>query len=104
MELELSKEEAVRLHREMWSDMQKEYGDNPSKLHRYLFKKKWTHERHKYPYNDCFLCEYDNQFNEGDEVCVHCPIAWGDGDCTADPDFRTSPISEILDLPVNEDA
>ena len=62
-----TKEEAIRLHLEMWSDMQKELGDNPNGYRRRIFKYNWL-KRHGYVDRNggvnidcyCFLCEYAN--------------------------------------------
>lgn len=72
MSMELTREEALRLHRQMWGDMQKELGDCPDIIDRVKFKHKWV-EKHGYAYitNDCFLCEYAIK-------CIHCPIDWSE--------------------------
>ena len=43
--MKLTKEEALRLHRAMWSDMQRELGDNPSPSERLDYKGEWC-EKH----------------------------------------------------------
>ena len=103
--MELTKGQALELHWQMWTDMQKELGDNPSFGQRDEFKAKWceTHfPNEKVDYN-CFLCEYVSQ-HHGDE-CDCCPIKWDDNcidDCCmlGGVNYRYSPISEILALPV----
>lgn len=107
--MELEREEAVRLHRQMWSEMQKQLGDTPSYYDRAIFKYRWCEEH--FPgekiAHSCFLCEYDDQFSG---LCDHCPIAWPDGDCCGRGvlprykrvNYRKSPISEILALPERE--
>lgn len=113
--MKLTKEEAVRLFHEQWSDMQKELGDCPDPESRVKFKAKWC--RAHFPEEsiafDCFLCVYaeeqasSNYFHR----CFHCPIAWplnydGKPDCCCDirVNYLSSPISEILALPVREEA
>ena len=105
----LTRERALKLHREMWSDMQKELGDCPKNLERTIFKMKWV--RKKFPKetvcSNCFLCEYVCYAH--DFRCSCCPINWGrDGESTNSceknisgigVDWRHSPISEILALP-----
>lgn len=97
MEKKLTADEAYELHIAMWSDMQKQLGDDPSYKERCRFKRKWCEE--KFPgevvTNDCFLCEYTEQHSVG---CGECPIKWH-GHCTGDVDYRHSTISEILALP-----
>lgn len=72
MNRELTREEALSLHRQMWSDMQKELGDDPYPWDREKFKRDWC-ERH-FPnqeiINNCFLCEYTGEY------CDDCPIEW----------------------------
>jgi len=94
--MKLSKEEALRLHRQMWSDMQKELGDCPRDEERVAFKKHWC-ESHGYNVrHNCFLCEYDYQF--GGFGCRNCPIKWPNGTCVAGYYYYFAPISEILAL------
>lgn len=107
--MDLTREQALELHREMWTDMQKELGDCPTYGERRDFKRKWIGE--KYPeekvYANCFLCEYINGLR-----CSCCLINWGrDGESRnscekavgVGVDWRRSPISEILALPERED-
>ena len=114
----LTREEALRLHREMWADMQKELGDCPSAEDRRIYKKKWVKE-HGYMsvISNCFLCEYvvnKPRDRYGVDSCTFCPIDWSPL-CVDGFDFCTSmyrfecregfavytnaPISEILALP-----
>lgn len=109
--MKLTREEALKLHRQMWTDMQKELGDNPNIHHRASFKKYWL-DKH-FPgeaiSGNCFLCEYANNTSDS---CRDCPIDWGADtsedkeychDCDeATADYRKSPISEILALPERE--
>ena len=102
--MHLSKEMALILHRMMWSDMQKELGDNPSGDARNRFKSEWIQKMFpdEYISNHCFLCEY-----AGADGCSKCPIDWGnvqvgryDVGCFGDnTSYVSSPISEILALP-----
>lgn len=103
--MKLTKEEALRLHRQMWGDMQKKLGDNPSYAERMSYKIKWCnkHFPDKDIYGNCFLCEYDWMF---DDDCYHCPIDWSNGGeyygdtCVSGYyTYDESPISEILALP-----
>lgn len=108
MNRKLTREEAIRLHREMWKDMQAELGDDPSYLGRVVFKKKWVEDRfpNERVNSDCFLCEYA-QSVAGDSFtrCRNCPIAWNSDilpNCRSEVDYRCSPISVILALPERE--
>ncbi len=98
MELILTRDKALELHRQMWSDMQKELGDCPTLEQRELFKYRWCYENtpEEIPYANCYLCEYMNQI---DNNCDDCLIDWGKGNCMGKVDYRYSPISEILELP-----
>lgn len=102
--MHLSQEMALILHRMMWSDMQKELGDNPSRDARNRFKTDWIQRMFpdEYIRSHCFLCEY-----AGNDGCSKCPIDWGNVQeskflalCDGDNiNYLTSPISEILALP-----
>ena len=72
MSLKLTREQALELHRQMWSDMQKELGDCPDVGDRIYYKHEWI-KKHGYGYviNDCFLCEYAIK-------CDYCPIDWSE--------------------------
>ena len=105
--MDLTREEALKLHRQMWTDMQKELGDCPEFSDRLLYKSRWRKKRFpKEEVNaDCFLCEYAAH-KTGD--CRGCPINWGGDTCQKyniknGVDWRYSPISEILALPERED-
>lgn len=115
--MELTREKALELHLQMWSDMQDEYGDNPDAEEREGFKIDWC--KRKFPgvhiRHNCFLCEFA-------ERCKFCPIDWrklkrdeaDPSKCCAvyageilDPDnpeiYLAAPISEILAMPERED-
>lgn len=123
-----TKEEAIRLHKEMWSDMQKELGDNPNGYSRCKFKYNWL-KRHGYVDRNgdvnidcyCFLCEYaeDKHIEEirkgvRRKWCACCPVDWSKltpdrnssnyGYCLYSNDggyevWEIAPISKILELP-----
>lgn len=61
LKMKLTLEESLKLHREMWSDMQRELGDCPEGFNREEFKINWCRER--FPKQliacNCFLCEFD---------------------------------------------
>lgn len=94
--MKLTKEEAIFYHRQMWSDMQKELGDNPKEIDRIHFKKDWVcnHFPEERIFNDCFLCEYTSFKKLG---CDKCPIKWNGEYC--DNYHLEAPISKILALP-----
>lgn len=104
--MELTREEALRLHRKMWTEMQEALGDCPSFQDRSEFKLDWCldHTPECIPQNDCYLCEYVSQISAS---CSSCPIDWSAGRHVYDSyncvdggvDYFSSPISDILALP-----
>lgn len=120
--MKLTKEKALKLHREMWGDMQKELGDNPSEQDRCDFKYDWV-ERHGYVdkygisniMDNCFLCEFaiGKRRSFTTMRCNYCPIDWSEltdsssdlhGFCIDIDDsgyevWQVAPISKILELP-----
>ena len=99
----LARERALELHKQMWSDMQKELGDSASCNDRLYYKDYWceSHFPNENIYNSCFLCEYSTNKYGGcgydGELCI---IDWGCGGCTDGAiNCYHSPISEILALP-----
>ncbi len=107
--MKLTKGQALELHRQMWSDMQNSLGDCPSIDERERYKHEWcgNHFPGEHISSHCFLCEYDDQFD--DCFCTHCPIDWSNGGendalCVRGRfTYGMSPISDILALPVRED-
>ena len=108
--MKLTREEALKYHRQMWGDMQKELGDTDNANLRTPYKAEWC-EKH-FPNEEvcgyCFLCEYDDQKSSD---CWHCPIDWphdeeGCHHCckevNGNPYYLVAPISEILALPERE--
>ena len=105
--LDKTREIAIKLHRQMWSDMQRDLGDCPSSWDRTIYKRKWcrAHFGNIFIVNDCFLCEYVEELNPDADCEDICPIKWVDGDCVSDNpanNYETMPISELLALPERE--
>jgi len=112
--MDLTREQALKLHREMWGDMQKKLGDNPPKHYRYFFKEQWCEEHfpNEKILSDCFLCEYVRQISPLSLRCRNCPIKWGNVEtkfnCQGlsvggdNADYRYDSISKILALPERE--
>lgn len=109
--MELTREQALKLHRQMWTDMQQELGDTPNSFERELYKRKWCREH--FPDENirdcCFLCEYAHAtFHklEGAFACKICPIKWDCNYCfegdSIKKSYRNMPISELLALPERE--
>lgn len=103
--MELTRERALELHRQMWTDMQRDLGDTPDSGQRIEYKCEWcdAHFPKEYIENHCFLCEYDRLSTIYD--CKSCPIRWPYEDdcngcyCTKRSYYYKAPISEILALP-----
>ena len=109
--MKLTKEQALELHWQMWSDMQNNLGDCPHSDEREDYKSEWCrdHFPNEHISSYCFLCEYADQFE--DYFCTHhCPIDWSNGGEDYDScigrrfTYTMSPISDILALPIREDA
>lgn len=112
--MELTREQALKLHRQMWTDMQRDLGDCPTGIERVNYKEKWCEEHFLTGMiaNDCFLCEY--AFHNSESIgCNSCPIIWGNEDktpcgycCGDDYDnsnsYHNMPISQLLALPERE--
>lgn len=73
--MELTREEAIRIHRDMWRYL-KEHGAEYNALERCDLKKQYCKEHGYSFYYDCVLCEYAEQ-NGG---CDACPAIWGGED------------------------
>lgn len=121
MNEKLTREEAIKLHKQMWKDMQDKLGDDPRYSTRLEFKEKWVREHlpGEHIQSNCFLCEYAKRLEESKRSiaickCDFCPIAWNStirpicnpGICAfrkrKEVDYRFSPISVILALPERE--
>lgn len=98
--MKLTREEALKYHRQMWTDMQEELGDEPNRTERVVFKEEWCAKH--FPGENimcsCFLCEYVNECLGG----RNCLIVWPYGNCTTHKYYYDAPISEILALPERE--
>ena len=111
-------EEMLQYHRQMWMDMQEALGDNPSANERTMFKIEWfgKHFPNDDINNNCFLCEWSSNIrerNNDDSDCMKfCPIDWeraGMKSCCDEYGisdkayYLAAPISEILALPVRSE-
>lgn len=116
----LTREEAVRLFHEQWSDMQKELGASHTTLDRLWYKRLWCMLHDRTALNYCFLCEYVRQETARQGIvgipgiplhCHMCPIVWptksgtccskrlADGTFIRCEYYLAASISEILALP-----
>lgn len=112
--MKLTRERALELHRQMWTDMQRDLGDCPTAEQRIRYKSNWCKRNSFERINfNCFLCEYTYEHTLGHFMnCDKCPIVWGDEDdpycffrhcCGVNDDSPNSyynmPISQLLTLP-----
>ena len=120
MNKQLTREEALRLHRDMWYKMLIKHGDDAGVEKRVEFKEEYCEkylesigaEEDENINTNCFLCEYTAQMDAFD-CLTDCPIDWSKL-CTEHDDMKCgscvghyngasiylyAPISEILALP-----
>ena len=114
MLVELTDAEILCLHKWMWSDMQKELGDNPGPNERMEFKFDWCYKHRALIKHNCFLCEHAGVGSIFCTNCTNCLVVWPDGNCYsnqadetpeeyyANSYYLNAPISDILDLPTRE--
>lgn len=113
--MKLTREQALALHHEMWTDMLNTLGETPTQHERAEFKRKWC-ESHEYSpvEHSCFLCELvrfkdQRYYSSGTGCdCARCPIVWTAHDwiysCPCENlgqegvDWRYSKVSEVLAL------
>ena len=98
----LTDAEFLYLHKWLWSDMQRDLGDNPSPSDRIDYKDSWCTERNLNIPHNCFLClnaqRYDPKRGYA-RNCDQCLVVWPDGNCYSMGFFLFRKISDILDLP-----
>ena len=58
MLVDLTDAEILCLHKWMWTDMQKELGNNPGPKERMEFKFDWCYKHRVLIKHNCFLCEH----------------------------------------------
>lgn len=125
--MDLTREQALILHRQMWNDMKKAEAHAKAKhadfyFSRGRFKETWIAKNgYGNIANDCFLCEYAyEQYSKSVErkpICNFCPIDWSSltpnkdsihyGTCGYHNDsyleiWQTEDIDKILLLPEKE--
>lgn len=80
MNMKITKEDAVRLHRKMWGWIVDE-----TLLRKIKITKEDFFEAHpwlKMPSQKCYCCQYARQNTpEGERLCNNCPLDWGKYNC-----------------------
>lgn len=94
----LSREEAIKNHREMWNLIADRIKKRKNVQHIDGLKKEYIYKHNKEAYCDCYLCQYCiDKVSEGErhERCKYCPLDWesrGDKDgfyqCLVNGDFK----------------
>lgn len=111
--MKLTREQALELHRKMWTDMQAKLGDYPNPHERNVFKTKWCErwlKENGYPPETrirahCFLCEYA-YFGYGCYGCFDCPIDWSKADHISTRGYEDADCTDLyilLNLPCGGD-
>ena len=112
--MELTREKALELHRQMWTDMMEALGDNPPRTMRNSYKRIWiaehfpelvdTYDNYEIIRHNCFLCEYANAIYGLCECLIDWPCGrCEDGDKDEDErDWSYMPIPKLLALPERE--
>lgn len=72
----LTKEQAIKGHREMWNWIAEQYENGRTVNVNYL-KEKWCKKHNIYLYNNCYCCEYVSKNNTSFYKCGKCPLIWG---------------------------
>lgn len=79
--MELTKEKAIEEHRKMWNwiadELEKPETRNQKETVHDL-KVRYRNANDLNLRNDCWCCEYDDQF--ADDPCMNCPLLWGTED------------------------
>lgn len=107
--MDLTRERALELHRQMWTDMQRDLGDCPNTLERERYKRQWCQEYfpNESIRDNCFLCEYAEKMTFLGVNCDYCPIEWDCNYCFEGggmkKSYRNMPISELLALSEREE-
>lgn len=75
----MTKEESIKMFREMWSDMADYIEAIKKTIEVYYFKGTWLEIRGIRCINFCPLCEYaedESRLYSESNICIRCPIQW----------------------------
>lgn len=75
----LSREEAIKKHRDMWNWIADRIKESKSMQCIYGLKEKYTHQHNEDVAYDCYLCQYciDKVGEEDRKIrCRECPLDW----------------------------
>lgn len=70
----LTKEEAIKKHREMWNWIADETERTNCCTSKFMYFESKNISSKEIPYHYCYCCEYADQRVKG---CMYCPIDWG---------------------------
>lgn len=81
----LSREEAIRKHREMWNWIADRIKENKQSVKIYNLKHEYVEQHDERILYNCYLCKYcidmSKDEDEWEERCKYCPLDWeSDGD------------------------
>lgn len=105
MVVELTDAEILCLHRWMWTDMQRDIGNNSRGHERTDYKSDWCAEHDLDICCNCFLCECAIQSrSDGIRNCDVCLVEWPmvDKNCYFTGFYLYADISDILKLPTKK--
>ena len=89
----LTKEEAVRRHRELWNKIAEMIKENGGDTYDWDVEDVKRHALKELGYNEaisnkCWCCEYEKQNRLHDHVCKNCPIRWHGQYCYNDSEYE----------------
>lgn len=77
---QLTKDEAVKLHRKMWRWIAEETEKQGRKVLKMEYFKSMEVDENDIPFEECYCCEFVSQLREHtSRCCESCPLDWGTG-------------------------
>lgn len=81
----MTREQAISLHRQMWEWIAKEIEEKKEVQDIHYLKQQYQYDRGEHAFNDCYCCEYAEQRNKakaapGNNECLYCPLEWENPD------------------------
>ena len=78
----LSKEEAIRKHREMWNWIAERIMERKRLVDVDELKREYVEQHNEFVLYSCYLCDYCIDMMDGEEFeerCKYCPLDWESG-------------------------